>query len=277
MSTATGSGLPLARLQAQFQAYVLQRAAAHPDEIVGTAGAQVYAEALLLRHAEALGAEYPALRALLGESAFSDLVRRYVLAHPSEHFSIRWAGRHLPEFLRTTPPFAAEAYLAELAALEWQVGEAFDAAAAPALGADVLGRIPPEQWPGLRLRFHPTLRRLDLRFDVVAAWKELNASGQCARLPAPASRTAWIIWRPALDVLYRPLAAGEELALDALRGGLAFGDAAVALIEAGQIAEHDAPAALARWLRGWLDEGLVTGTRPSAGPGEPATVVCDKP
>lgn len=258
---STGLAPTLAALQDGFRDYVLTRTATPPAWISGTPGAAVYAEAFLLRLTEALTTDYPALRALLGEEAFATLARDYAHALPPSHFSIRWFGRRLPAYLRATAPHAAEPCLAELAEAEWLIGEAFDAAEATALGAEALRAIDADDWGHLVLGFHPTLRRLDLRFDVFALRRALADAGGGTTIPAPGCTRPWVVWRRELEVQYRALDPAEAVALDALRGGASLAEAGVQLVERAGVAETQAPVRLAGWLGAWLGAGWIATAR----------------
>jgi len=254
--TGTGEmGWPLAELQTRFQDYVLRNAEEYPASVTGPTGVAVYTEAYLLRFIEALTTDYPVLHQLLGDSEFDKLVRGYALAHPSRHFSIRWFGRELPDFLRHTYRLAAESYLAELALWEWCLGESFDAADSPAVGAEFLQQIPAAHWPLLRLD-----RRLEQRFAAVGIWRALSSGGSVPKVPEAGSPKPWLIWRHDLEVLYRPLDPAEARAMDVLRGNANLSDAAEVLIAAG-IDQESAPLKLAGWLASWVAQGLIAGAR----------------
>lgn len=261
MINASDGAPDLARLQADFQAWVLGLRAARPAVIDRAEGAAVYAEAYLLRHGEALAADFPALHALLGETGFHEMAREYSLAHPSPAPSIRWFGRHLPAFLASAAPWAAEPYLTELAALEWAAAGAFDGGNAPTLQPADLAAVPAEHWHGVVLEFHPTVRRINLEFEVVALWKGLLGDGGTPTLPARPAPRAWLLWRPDLDVRYRELADREHLALDAMVAGAAFGEAAERLVAAGAALPDEVPGLLAGWTLGWVRAGLIARAR----------------
>ncbi len=247
----------LVDLQARFQAFILRDEDSPPPGLQ-TLESSVYAEAYFLRLTEALANDYPVLQQVLGETGFAGMATTYALASPSRHFSVRWFGQHLARFLRSTPPFDAKPYLAELAAFEWLMGEAFDAANAPPIGADRLAAIPAADWPDLTLAFHPSVRRLDVQHDVLALWQsrvsELATNSQVAN-PVPLHIA---VWRRDLDVFFRPLVPGEALALDALLGGGTFAAACERL--AADVSASDDPAVrIVGWLQQWLADGLIAG------------------
>ena len=88
------------------------------------------------------------------------MARAYVAKHPSQHPSIRWAGRHLADFLATEAPYRDDPWFADMARFDWALAFAFDAADAPAAGlADLVG-VPPEFWGSIRLALPSDARRI---------------------------------------------------------------------------------------------------------------------
>lgn len=246
----------LVDLQWRFQSAILAPAASMPGFIAAATGEEaelrfsIYREAYRLRLAEALTADYPALQALLGAEAFADLARAYAESRPSRHYSIRWAGAGLAEFLTDRPE------LADLATFEWALSEAFDAADAAPLDTQALRALPAERWPEMRLSFHPSLRCIVLNHNVVALWRAVQEGKPLPGLTPETEAGNWLVWRRGLAVYYRPLGDGEAWALDAVRDDAPFADWCEALSRIPDSAE-DAAATAARLLHTWLADGLI--------------------
>jgi len=81
---------------------------------------------------------------LLGDDRFQALDLAYIDAEPSHHFPIRWFGHRLSRFLADAADYQDTPVLAEMAAFEWALRDAFDVADARVLGLDELRRIAPE-------------------------------------------------------------------------------------------------------------------------------------
>lgn len=218
----------LAHLQRALQAHVLEGrndiadAIDESPSIPASTRLGVYSDAYRLRLIEALESNFPVLAKLLGTEGFSRMAQQYCVTHPSRHFSIRWFGHQLADFLTVFPDYREQPWFAELASWEWRVAAAFDAADASLLTIDHLGGIAPEEWPALRFIPHPSLRRLALTTNVAAIVK---AAANDESLPTPQllnHRVEWMIWRKELLVQYRSLAAPEATALDALIKGEDF-------------------------------------------------------
>lgn len=252
----------LAELQIRFRDFVLGDATAPTDlaQASQTADAEtllsVYRDAYGLRLLEALGEDYRALGRLLGAERFEDLGRAYIAATRSRHPSIRWFGRGLAAHIRRDPVYT-DTSAAELAAWEWALGEAGDAADADPVGIEAFAAVPPEAWANIRLTFHPSLRRLDLEWSVAAYRQAVEGDENPAEPERSDAPVAWIIWRNGTDVLYRSLPPKEARALDAARTGASFGE--ICDMVAGDGDAQTAAATAAGFLRTWVDGGMVAG------------------
>ncbi len=252
----------LARVQGDFQDYLLSGSGAVEGHVFGTARVPVgtrlgiYARAYRSRLAEALESNYPVLAKLVGEADFDALAAQYVHAHDSPYFSIRYYGDALPEFLATHPDYAAAPVLAELARWEWTMTEVFDAADAVPLAHAELALVPPQQWAGLRFGWHPGVRRLALRWNAPQIWQALSGDGERPPASLNAEPVEWLLWRQELTTYFRSLSATEAAVLDAARHDWPFGELCELLC--GELGEALAPAHAAALLRDWVGSGLIT-------------------
>jgi putative DNA-binding protein len=227
----------------------------------------IYRNAYWTRLVEALGNDSPGLKALLGDEAFDRMARAYIARHPSEHPSIRWAGRKLAEFLAREAPYCADPWLADMARFDWALAFAFDAPDAPAAGLADLAGVPPEFWGGIRLRLHPTLDCFRVSTPVDEARPRLlEAGGVTLDRPARCHR-AIMVWRIGHDVKFRAIDALEDAVLQAMRDGATFGD--MCELTAQQTGAEAAPLHAAQILQGWLEWGIVA-TVEHDGPGSAA-------
>ncbi|HQR52072.1 MAG TPA: DNA-binding domain-containing protein [Burkholderiales bacterium] len=252
----------LRTLQLAFSNAVLSAGDRGPDAIAEPAGGErgsrfaIYRDGYRLRLAESLATDYPATRAVLGAERFAALAQAFVAAHPSRHFNLRWYGREFADFLRANRE-AQSNHIADLAAFEWAVAGAFDAADAPPLTVDDVAAVPPESWPYLVLAFHPSCRRLQVGKHVPSLWQAATA-GDTVSCPADDPTDApWILWRRELAVFYRQLAADEADALDGAAQGANFAGICVRL--SAHVPEAQTPARAAALLRQWVEDGLVVG------------------
>jgi len=85
----------LTELQSDFQRYLLvgdervRPLIADGNDIAIDARLDVYGQAYRLRLIEALGKDFPGLRALIGETDFEAAGRAYIERHPSQHPSLQ--------------------------------------------------------------------------------------------------------------------------------------------------------------------------------------------
>jgi hypothetical protein len=251
----------LARVQREFQDYLLRGDTAVEACVVGTARVPVatrlgiYAGAYRSRLAEALESNYPALAKLLGEADFAALAASYIASHDSPYFSIRYYGDALAKFLATGEAYAAAPVLGELAQWEWAMTAVFDAEDVPPLSAEDLAGIPPAQWAQLRFRWHPSVQRLALWWNVPQLWQALSAEGERPTMTLAAAPAQWLLWRENLTTYFRSLPKSEVSMLDAARSGWPFGELCELLCE--ELGESEAPAHAAALLRGWISSGLI--------------------
>jgi hypothetical protein len=214
----------------------------------------VYHHGYRIRLRDALATEFPGLSLLAGRR-FAALLDAYVAAHPSTHFNIRWHGEGLAAFLAATPPWRDQPALAEAAQLDWAISIVFDAADHATVSAADVACLPADAWASMRMQLLPHARLIRVTSNVDAFRR---AADRSAMRPARRQLTRarhLLVWRPALEVRYRPVATGE---LSALQGAL-NGDSFAQLCER-EADRHGAATAMPRMaalLGQWLGEGLI--------------------
>ena len=222
----------------------------------------IYREGYRLRLIESLATDYPATRAVLGEDRFDALARAFVEAHPSPYSNLRWYGAELAEFMRARCDLD-DTPSASLAAFEWAIAGAFDAADAHAVTAEDMACMPPASWPRLVFALHPSVRRVEVPLPVPELWKAATAGAPLPPVATAGSENAsWIVWRKELGVLYRRLDRDEAEALDRAAAAATFAELCARL--AAHVPEAETPARAAVLLRRWIEDGLVAGLRDGA-------------
>lgn len=111
----------------------------------------VYGNAYGYRLIDALSENYPSVHTLLGDEDFYKMTYAYMEAYPSHHFSLRYFGHELEEFLKTYIPEVP--VLTEMARFEWALRKVFDAEDVAIITMDDLQEIPVEHWGGYNLTF----------------------------------------------------------------------------------------------------------------------------
>jgi len=220
----------------------------------------VYADMYFYRLRDCLAEDYPNLAAWIGPARFHNLVTDYLLAHPSQHPSLRELGRALPGFLEAHPLPAPFARAPGLARLEWARFDVFDEADALPFTREALleQAASPER---CRLRLVPALRLLELAPGVLSLWRSLEDDEVAAPEPAAAERGQGVcVWRHEFAVFHRSLASDEERCLRALQAGpLSLARLGESVL-GSQAAESQPAAASARFaelLERWTAAGLL--------------------
>lgn len=209
----------------------------------------IYHRAYRSRLRQALCEAYDKTWSYLGDELFAELADGYVAAHPSRHANLRWFGAGFAAHAALA--LADHPQVAELAALEWALGLAFDAEDAACLRSADLGTVAPEAWGELVFELHPSVRLLDMDWNAAALWQALAADAAPPEAAQSDSAMVWLIWRSAGQPHFRSLPALEAQALRQIARGASFGEVCAA---AG---DDYAMAMLAGYLQNWLQQGVL--------------------
>ncbi|HMM93264.1 DNA-binding domain-containing protein [Bradyrhizobium sp.] len=216
----------------------------------------VYRHAYGSRLVEAMRNDHELLHLYIGDEMFDEMAHAYVRACPSTHSNLRWFSQGLPEFLRSTAPYADHAVLSDLAALEKALNDAFDAADGKTVDLTDMAGFAPEVWSGLRFEPHPSASRLDLATNAAAIWLALKndeTPPDAAGLEQPARL---LIWRQDVTPMFRELPPEEAMMWDEAANGIPFG------VLCEMLATYDDPDSAAGrgagYLHGWITAGLLT-------------------
>ena len=211
----------------------------------------IYRNAYYIRLQAALAHDFPVLLTALGDEDFGHQIANYLQACPSTSPSLRNLGQRLPGWFRKSD----EQTLRDLAALEWAVLHAFDAAGASPLDADELVTISPEHWHQLRFELHPSLSLLQTQSNAHELW----AGHRDKQAIPPIQSTTphnLAIWRSPNGPTMRTMSEQGFLSLDGLRCGCSFGDICIRLAE--QVPAEHVPAIAAQLLIGYFSNGWIT-------------------
>ena len=228
-----------------------------PDGGVDAAGrASVYRNNARAMFEDALARTYPVLRRRVGDDYFRQLARGYRARHPSRSGDLHWIGEQFPGYVADTETGTGYEWLAERAALEWACETALVARQEPAVGAETLAGLEPEQLAATRFRLQPSLQCVASSFPVLDVWRanQPGADGAPIDLARGAQCVAVSCSEDGLEL--RELSPAVLDFLRLLQGEAALGEA----LDQSQIPIEKLPAAL-----GLLFEaGLVTAVRPAA-------------
>jgi hypothetical protein len=162
-------------------------------------------------------------------------------------------GRYLPEFLAASPWQQRLPFLSDLARLEWAVQEAFHARAEAPLDRDALGRMSPEVWAQLRLRFQPFVRLVDSAWPIVSIWEARTQPRDTVSMPLENRPQCALVVRQGFTVRCEAVSLAQRLVLEGLLAGRTLGEVCGELSAASQ----GDPRQVTGWFAAWMQAGLI--------------------
>ncbi len=188
--------------QTQFQAGLLDADVPAPDGVINPDGSQatkrydVYRNNVAVSLTDALGAAFPVIKKLVGDRFFRAMAGVYVRKHPPNSPLMMFYGTAFPQFLRRFPPTKSLAYLPDVALVEIAMRNAYHAADAAPIDANILATLAPDQLMSARFSFAPATTLLRADYPIHSIYRANTVSGA----PAPKMRPeAMLITRPQFD------------------------------------------------------------------------------
>jgi hypothetical protein len=215
---------------------------------------EIYQAMYLMRMEEALESDYPALKHLLGDHGWSDLVRDYVGAHPSMSYTLNRLGDHLPRFVSKWAGAKRPAVCHDLARLELAVAEVFDAPEVEPLSDAEIAAVPPASWERARLAPIEAFRLLAFRYPVNAYLQSVRDEDHDH--PQMKRKDTYVaVYRRDYSVRRHDLSQPAHDLLADLVAGKPLGKAVAAALRRGG---RRAPTTeqLFRWFREWAAGGV---------------------
>ncbi len=224
--------------------------------------AEIYREQFWFRHRDSLYEDYPGLLHILGEQAFEQFLRAYLLACPPDSWTLRDLGNRIAGFAVEYTEFdPGKAALArDMAAFELAFIDIWDGAETQAIELGRVESIPPEAWVTAKLELHPLLTLLALSHpvhDLRTAVRACEDDTSSIPWDIPNTPTFVALWRGEDErVHYRSMSASEDALVRSLRSGEPLG---VACDRAAERAEDPSqiPGKLQAWFRGWATRGWI--------------------
>lgn len=233
---------------------------------------EIYNRQYWYRVLGALAEDFPALEAVIGADAFQRMSVAYLTVHPSQSFTLRNLGRHLPEWLAANPSFTGRRHrlAIDVARIEWAFVEAFDSTEHAPPTLEQISTLD----AGSRLALQPHLQLIALEYpadDLVLGLhkrekRQASEAGVAhdaepsapARLPRLRRRQTWVAaHRVDFSVYYRRLQREEFLTLSAIRQGLELADAIAAGFIGSRIPEGRRAKLLQHWFANWAELGWI--------------------
>jgi hypothetical protein len=224
---------------------------------------RIYRDAYRGRLLDALRNNFEVLARVMGDDAFESLGLGYLAAQPSKNPSIRWFGHHLVAFmdsdLQSDGDLVKHPALVDLAAMEWALRAAFDAADAALLQFADLASVAADDWPSITFTLHPAVHCLRLQWAIEPIWLAVQSSAPDddeLQLPEPMEQAHHLlIWREGYETRWMALDNGEAALLEAAQQSASFGD--LCELAATQMEPEHAAPFVATCLRSWVDRGLL--------------------
>ena len=154
----------------------------------------IYSNAYALRLRGVIDTDHEILSYYLGDELFDQLVDGYIQTYPSNHTSLRDYCSNIPNYLETNAPFKDHPIIAELARFEQILLFAFDANDADTSNMLDLNKLSLEDWPNIKIRFHPSMQLFECSYNCVDTWQALKKQ----TTPPAAQKieyAAWAVWR----------------------------------------------------------------------------------
>jgi hypothetical protein len=246
----------LQNLQSEFQnALLLDKHMADAQlSVRGEAQFIVYRVAYRARLRAALRDNYEVLPLVMGDDAFDSLANAYIDANPSHHYSLRWYGHALCDFMVTNDALVDHPAMTDLVRMEWALRNAFDAGPATPLTSAELAAVPASEWEDLQFQLHPSVQLLELHWAVGPIWHALK-SGQTEMDPPAALDHHMLVWRLGMNTQWKSLV---QIEADFVKGLLAhhtFGQQCESL--AARIGEEQAASTAVALLSDLLRAGAI--------------------
>jgi hypothetical protein len=253
--------MSLKQLQQDFIAFItsgenaLAQRVVDQGQVSTATRLHIYSNAYRMRLREAIDNDHPILGMYLGDDLFDQMVAGYIDQNPSTTYSLRYFADQLPAFLQVAPPFYEYPLIAELARFERALLDAFDAPDSASITLAHLQQRPPESWPGMRFRFHPSVQRFDCQWNTVETWQALKKE---LAPPAPTKQIdcCWLLWRNQdrlTEFLSLPL--WHQALLNAALAGEDFAGLCELLLQF--VSEEEVSPLALQTISQWIDSGII--------------------
>ena len=241
--------MKLAELQHTFRDWLVEADEGAAQRLGAGPGTLIYQNNYRASLMSCLGENYKRVVSWLGGEAFEAAAARYVDAHPPTSWTLDAYGETFAAHLAGIYPNDAE--VADIAAIDWAVGQVFVSADAAPLRAEALAV---DDWEAAVIRAVPSLRTIPITSNADAIWQALAAeeTPPAAVLGEP---DALLIWRQGLEPVFRRAAAHDLDVMAWSAAGIGFGPICARLAET--LGEEAAVSAAGTVLGQWLNEEMV--------------------
>jgi len=209
----------------------------------------IYHHSYWARLVEVMADDFATVKYAMGAEAFTALAHEYIAQFPSKGPNLNRYSERLPAMLRDR----GEAFLADLARLEWAIVEVIHAEASAPITGEALQAIPQERWAEMCFQPGTALRVLELDYPANAYFQAFKDDASPELPEAEWSCTAvyrheHVVWRwgmtPAMATVLQKLLAGEPLG------------AALGALQSDPQMLQEALQHLNGWFKEWVSRGF---------------------
>jgi hypothetical protein len=253
----------LSDIQNNFQNYLMHHAetefaqnVVNDSKIGNIERMQVYYAGYRLRLYEALLEDYSKVCELIGEESFKKIFLLYVDTYPSDHFSVRYFGRHFSTFLSKVDAYKSQGHISEMARFEWLIGETLDAADKQSVETDYLSKLPPDKWGECVFHLHPSVRHNTFCYNTAKLWLNIESNEQRIEAKILDTPQTWMFWRKGLQNLFQSCNFEESLILAGIQQGMSFIEICEECLP--YISEEQIPILVGQTIHKWTNQAILT-------------------
>ncbi len=219
-----------------FSAALLSPEAPTPTLVTGPHGKRaekrydVYRNNVTVSLIAALASTFPAVERITGPDFFRAMARFHVRQTPPTSPLLFDYGRDFPDFIDRYDYANNIPWLSDVARIEREWLDAYHAADAPALNAEALSVVPPDELGAVTFQPHPATRLISSTHPAVTIFAMNRGTGPVGRVEHRPEDG--LITRIEDEVTVRLLAPGNATFLGALLSGQCLAAAAAAALEA---------------------------------------------
>jgi uncharacterized protein len=169
--------------------------------------------------AKALGAAYPVIRQVVGDTLFDELAIEYQRRTPSSSGDLNEFGSAFAEFVADADAVRSLPYLSDLARLEWAAHRAYGSADADSFDARALARLPADRQSKIRFVWAAGTALIASPFPIARIWRihQADFDGEFS-VDWSAGESA-LVAREGLRVTVRAVGEGDAAFVAASMGG----------------------------------------------------------
>ena len=247
--------MSLLALQRNFRDWLVTGEDSAAAALGGGPGTLVYQNNYRTALVSSLAETFQRLVLWLGDEAFEAAAARYIDARPPSSWTLDAYGEDFTDFIATLWPDDPE--VAEIALIDWTVGQVFVGPDAEPLAAEALDVA---DWETAVIRAVPSLLVLPIATNADAIWQALATCEIPPGAEMAARGTALLVWRQGLEPVFRRAEAHERDVLAWSAAGQGF--AAVCEQLAASLGEEAAITTAGTLLGRWLAEGMIAAVSP---------------